>query len=119
MEITITEYHILHALAIDSIYGVLSWYDRATVHQFLNHKISPEEISPKAHALIVTITENKIEAPEMRYMDDRLLYYKQIYTDEKLDLKPEWLSIYEYSVYHSETTAIIKNTIPYECTRNT
>lgn len=105
----ITNYHLLHALAIDSIYGMLSWYDRATVHQCINEKILPEEISPKAQALIITVAENKIEAPEMRYMDDRLLYYKQIYTDGKLDLKPDWLPIYEYSAYHSEITTIIKN----------
>lgn len=105
----ITNYHLLHALAIDSIYGMLSWYDRATVHQCINEKISPAEISPKAQTLIVTVAENKIEAPEMRYMDDRLLYYKQIYTDGKLDLKPDWLPIYEYSAYHSEITTIIKN----------
>ena len=37
----------------------------------------------------------------MRYMDDRLLYYKQIYTDGKLGLKNlDWLPIYEYSAYH-------------------
>lgn len=114
----ITDYHLLHALAIDSIYGILSWYDRATVHQCINEKIPYEEITPKAQALIVTVAEERIKAPEMRYMDDRLLYYKQVYTDEKLDLKPEWLPIYEYPAYHSDLTTIIKNTIPYECTRN-
>ncbi|MCT3673604.1 hypothetical protein HZQ94_10440 [Elizabethkingia anophelis] len=104
----ITTYHLLQALAIDSIYNVLSWYDRANAHLFLVKKA--DEITDKTFKLAEIVAKNNIEAPKMVYRDDRFLYYRQEYKDcAFMDLKPEWLPIDQYRAFNPKVTELIKN----------
>ena len=104
----ITTYHLLQALAIDSIYNVLSWYDRAIAHLFLVKKA--DEITTRTFKLAEIIAQNNIKAPKMAYRDDRFLYYRQEYKDcQFMDLSPEWLPIEQYKAFNPEVTKLIKN----------
>ncbi|SKB63442.1 hypothetical protein SAMN05660477_00388 [Soonwooa buanensis] len=73
----ITALHLLHTLALDSIIGFLSWYERTSIHLFLNNKISPDELSENITELATIIMLHNITAPNMKYGHDRLLYYEE------------------------------------------
>ena len=96
-------------LAIDSIFGVLSWYDRTALHLFSNQKITSEELPERVVLLASLIIANNIEAPQMRYGQDRLKYYLQEYKEHDcIDLQNEWLQVEEYKNYHPEFSEKIK-----------
>ncbi|MCT2563974.1 hypothetical protein [Chryseobacterium herbae] len=107
MEITAID--LINTLTIDSIFGVLSWYERTAIHQYLNNKISPEDMPEKVTVLASVVKENNIVPPQMKYGQDRLKYYLQEYREyEFLDLPNEWLQIEEYAKYYPELTQKIK-----------
>ena len=76
---------LFRVLQLDSIFGLLDWSDRAYIHLWIlgKNKIT----TPKILEAYEWIKTKDWQAPEMRYMDDRLLYFK--YGDE-------WLLISEY-----------------------
>lgn len=103
MEITAID--LINTLTMDSIFGILSWYERTMIHLYLNNKVSPEDMPEKVTAMAVTIKESGIAPPQMRYGQDRLKYYLQQYKEcEFLDLSNEWLQVEEYQKYHPELT---------------
>jgi predicted ArsR family transcriptional regulator len=107
MEITAID--LINTLTIDSIFGVLSWYERTTIHLYLSNKISPEDMPEKVTTLATVVKENKIVPPQMKIGQDRLKYYLQEYREcEFLDLANEWLQVEEYLKYHPEITQEIK-----------
>lgn len=108
MEITAID--LINTLTIDSIFGVLSWYERTMIHQYLNNKLSPDDMPEKVTMLAVLVKENEIVPPQMKYGQDRLKYYLQEYREcEFLDLPNEWLQVEEYLKYHPEITMKIKS----------
>lgn len=105
---TITTLHLKEALAIDSIYEVLSWYDRANTHLFLLKK--SDELTPRVSKLTMLVAEYKLESPKMRYKEDRACYYKQEYKDCPFDeMPPEWQPLDQYRAFNPEVTKLIKN----------
>ena len=76
---------LFKVLQLDSIFGILDWTERAYVHQqILGRSIVTTEKILEAYQWII---DNDWTAPEMRYMDDRFLYFKH---------NGEWLLIAEY-----------------------
>ncbi|MDV3559812.1 hypothetical protein CMU81_01035 [Elizabethkingia anophelis] len=105
---TITTLHLKEALAFDSIYQVLSWYDRANAHLFLLNK--SDELTPRASKLTMIVAEHHLESPKMRYKEDRACYYKQEYKDCPFDdMPPEWQPLDQYRAFNPEVTKLIKN----------
>ena len=76
---------LFRVLQLDSIFGLLDWSDRAYIHLWILEK--SKITTPKILEAYEWIKTKDWQAPEMRYMDDRLLYFK--YGDE-------WLLISEY-----------------------
>lgn len=95
----ITTYHLLQALAFDSIYNVLTWYDRAIAHLFIISKT--DIVTDRCYKLSAAIAINKIEAPEMKYKEDHMLYFYEKNSET-------WQSIEFYPLWHQKTTEIIK-----------
>ncbi|WP_343642906.1 hypothetical protein [Chryseobacterium sp.] len=88
----------------------MSWYDRTALHLFSNQKITSEELPERVVLLATIIIENNIQAPQMKYGQDRLKYYLQEYKEcEFLDLANEWLQVEDYKKYHPEIATKIKN----------
>lgn len=107
MEITAID--LINTLTIDSIFGVLSWYERTTIHQYLNNKLPPDDMPEKVTMLAVLVKESEFVPPQMKYGQDRLKYYLQEYREcEFLDLSNEWLLVEEYPKYHTEISTKIK-----------
>lgn len=103
MEITAID--LINALTIDSIYGVLTWYERTLIHLYLNNKIPPEDMPEKVTKFTIIIKKLRVAPPQMKYGQDRLKYYLQEYKQcEFLDLPNEWLQVEEYQKYHPELT---------------
>ncbi len=66
---------ILYAvLQLDSIFGFLDWTERAYVHQYRLDKT--DNLNIKIVKAYQFIERSNWRAPEMRYMDDRLVYFK-------------------------------------------
>ncbi|ATC39621.1 hypothetical protein [Elizabethkingia anophelis] len=103
---TITTLHLKEALAFDSIYEVLSWYDRANTHLFLLKK--SDELTPRVLKLTMLVAEYKLESPKMRYNTDMQCVYQQEY-DIANDIESEWLPLEEYKEFNPEVTKLIKN----------
>ena len=76
---------LFKVLQLDSIFGLLDWRERTFIHMYINGK--SKELTPNILDAYGFIQDHNWQAPEMRYMDDRLLYFK--YGDE-------WLLISEY-----------------------
>ena len=87
---------ILYAvLQLDSIFGFLDWTERAYIHQYRLDKADNLNIEiVKAYQFV---ENNNWQAPEMRYMDDRLVYFL---SDGK------WYLISEYKKHHPEIRSI-------------
>ncbi|MDV4024220.1 hypothetical protein CMT52_07705 [Elizabethkingia anophelis] len=96
----ITSYHLLQALAFDSIYGVLSWYDRAVAHMYLYNKV--EKVTERAYKLTVAVAQHKLKAPEMRYKEDKILYFYE-------ENSETWQPVESYRQWYMKTTTIIEN----------
>ncbi|UFK27489.1 hypothetical protein [Elizabethkingia phage TCUEAP3] len=93
----------LTLLQLDSIYKLLTWDDRIQVQLIRQRK--SDIIPQKVEELLKLLEETNWQAPEMRYLDDRLCYYLQHYQDSQImDLKPEWLSIEFYKSFNEELT---------------
>ncbi|HAT3998586.1 TPA: hypothetical protein I9Y90_000068 [Elizabethkingia anophelis] len=103
----ITTLHIKEALAFDSIYQVLTWYDRANAHLFLLKKT--DHLTAKVSKLTMLVAEYKLEAPKMRYKEDRQCYYEQEYDPPVYGIEQEWRTLEEYKAFNPEVTKLIKN----------
>ena len=82
-------------LQLDSILGFLDWTERAYIHQFRLDKL--RITTPNILESHQFIKDNHGQAPEMRYMDDRLVYFL---SDGK------WHLISEYKKHHPELQLI-------------
>ncbi|GGG47271.1 hypothetical protein [Epilithonimonas arachidiradicis] len=76
---------LFKVLQLDSIFGLLDWTERAFIHQYIIGK--SKTLTEKILDAYGFIEDHDWDAPEMRYMDDRLLYFKH---------NGEWLLIAEY-----------------------
>jgi hypothetical protein len=91
----ITAKNLFETLTLDSIYGVLSWCERANIHLFLNHKVSFEVFSEKIENMVLIVSENNFEAPSIKFADDRLLYFLH---------EGQFLPIEKYAELHPKIT---------------
>lgn len=74
-------------LALDSIYNVLSWYDRVSLHTYMQGKTLVTENAAK---LLKFVKKNEWYSPKMRYNQNNVLEY--------YDSKAEnWLLASQYS----------------------
>lgn len=89
-------------LALDSLYGILSWYDRCWLHLKRIDRIS-EKTSPRTVALCKVIEQTGWEPPERRPGQDRCGQYK--------NENGEWLEIEDYARNHPELTELIKQSL--------
>ena len=83
-------------LQLDSILGFLDWTERAYIHQFRMDKL--RITTAKILEACQFIKDNHWQAPEMRFMDDRLVYF--------LAADGKWHLISEYKKYHPEIQSI-------------
>lgn len=88
-----TFYHEI--LSIDSIYNVLSWFDRCYLHLCIMNKEGDMESSEKLQKLAGIVKNQNWKSPETKYGQDRLQYYQQ---------KNEWIELDKYSEAHPELT---------------
>ena len=82
-------------LQLDSIFGFLDWTERAYIHHYRLDKL--RITTAKILEACQFIKDNHWQAPEMRYMDDRLLYFQ---SDGK------WCLIADYKKHHPEIQSI-------------
>lgn len=61
-------------LQLDSIFHFLSWDDRIRIHLYMLERF--QSTTPHILAVYEWITKNEWSAPEMRYGQDRLLYFE-------------------------------------------
>lgn len=74
---------LLDTLRLDSLSRVLTWEERIKTHLYINKKTNA--LPPKVEALARWITDNYWEPPEMKYGQDRLLYF---YCEDEEKYKP-------------------------------
>lgn len=65
---------LLKVLQLDSLLHRLTWYDRARVHQFMAG--SAEKVSQSVYKIYLWIKKTDWQPPNVRYGQDRLLYYE-------------------------------------------
>ena len=92
---------LLHAiLALDSIYGLLTWFDRCYLHLCIVDKegdlVPSERVSKLGH----WIKNHRWQSPGIRIGDDRLEYY--LSGNHRIILE-------DYPKYHIEITKQLKN----------
>lgn len=66
-------------LQLDSLIGFLDWTDRVEIHQF-----KEKSNSPRIVAAYEWILKENWEVPQMRYGQDRLLYYYDSNSEKKI-----------------------------------
>lgn len=88
-----TEYNH-EILALDSLYDVLTWYDRCWLHLHRFDKQSGPP-SPRILALLKVITDNHWRAPQRRAGQDRCGQYEHY---------GEWLEITDYAANNPKIT---------------
>lgn len=66
-------------LQLDSLIGFLDWTDRAEIHLF-----KEKSNSPRIVVAYEWILKETWEAPQMKYGQDRLLYYYDPYSEKKI-----------------------------------
>ena len=54
-------------LGLDSIYSILTWYERIELHQIMNSRLPVENISENAYNMLKIIVENDWQKPETKY----------------------------------------------------
>ncbi len=91
----------LEILALDSLYGVLSWYERCWLHLESIGK-AQGEASHRIKALYTTIDETGWEAPHRRAGQDRCGQYQE---------NGEWKEIEKYPKDHPELTQQLKTNL--------
>lgn len=62
-------------LALDTIYNVLSWHERTTLHQIMTGGIGEQELTENASMLCEFVNNLNWKTPLMKYGQDRLLYF--------------------------------------------
>ena len=88
------------ALSLDSMYHVLGWYDRVSIHRHLQEK---NGLTVKAEKLLNFVQEYQWHPPRMKYSQNSTLEYY----DPKTGY---WLPAAEYSKNHPQFTAAV-----YDC----
>lgn len=79
-----------NVLALDSLYNYLTQYDRWQCHLAIRDKAETvNELSEKVQQAYKIVKSTGYDAPEFRYMPDRLLYYFD-------DNTKEWLKVTSY-----------------------
>lgn len=63
-------------LQLDSILHFLTWKDRIRIHLYMLERF--QSTTPHILAAYSWVVKNNWEAPEMRYGQDRLLYFKSL-----------------------------------------
>ncbi|MBE9391930.1 hypothetical protein [Elizabethkingia anophelis] len=89
------KHQYLTLLQLDSIYRLLTWDERIQVHLLMQNKT--KDSNELIHVLLALIEEFSWYAPDMRYDQDRLLYY----FEEELE---RWLPIEQYKNNNPELT---------------
>lgn len=94
------------ALALDSIYKILTWGDRLYLHAAIQGVRSNELAQNKRLlAVLEWITDNDWQPPKTKYGHDRLLYYLEEFEYVKIkQVSPEWLPIEQYAEEYPEIT---------------
>lgn len=89
-------------LALDSIYNILTWYERIELHQIMNGNLPEENISENAYKMLVIIIETEWQKPESKYPEYQkdLLHY--------LSADGIWKPIEEYRSENTELTHLIE-----------
>ena len=54
-------------LGLDSIYNILTWYERIELHQIMNGKLPEENISENAYKMLHIILDYDWHRPETKY----------------------------------------------------
>jgi hypothetical protein len=93
----ITEIY-LEILALDSLYGVLSWYERCWLHLLSNGK-QPGDVSERIVALYMIVKSTEWQIPDRKIGHDRLGQYYE---------NGKWNDDEFYSKNHPEITRLIK-----------
>ncbi|WP_336717155.1 hypothetical protein [Chryseobacterium mucoviscidosis] len=89
------------ALALDSIYHVLSWYDRVSLHSY---KQGENSVTKKATELLKFVKKNEWHPPKMRYAQNNVLEYYE-------PKQSNWLKIAEYMKNHPKLTIQIQENL--------
>lgn len=85
-------------LALDSIYNILSWYDRVSLHTYMQGKTL---ITENATKLLKFVKKYEWYSPKMRYNQNNILEYYDYKTEN-------WLLASQYSKNHSGLTIQIQ-----------
>jgi len=91
-------------LALDSIFGVLSVWDRVSIHYYNLEKITLPNITPRARKLLDLVFTNDITMPEMRYISDVSipeLYFYNLDTEK-------WTPIEKFQADYPNITKIVQ-----------
>ena len=86
-------------LKLDSFYRILTFKERITLHALILKKPNAPKLNARCQAFVGWINDTNWEAPEIRFGQDRLLYYKSEETN---------IPIEEYAEKHPETTKQVK-----------
>lgn len=89
----------LEMLALDSIYNILSWYDRTSIHRILKGEIVNLEEKPMMLNEYIRMTG--WTSPYMKYGQDRLLYFYHENTESDYPIE-------EYKKMYSHITNDLK-----------
>ncbi|SMC75323.1 hypothetical protein [Chryseobacterium sp. YR221] len=85
-------------LALDSIYNILSWYDRVSLHTYMQGKTLVTENAAK---LLKFVKRYEWSSPKMRYNQNNILEYY----DSKVE---NWLPASRYIENHPGLTTQIQ-----------
>ncbi|MFY7843777.1 hypothetical protein [Chryseobacterium gambrini] len=86
------------ALALDSIYNVLSWYDRVSLHSYMH---GGSLVTKKATQLLKFVKTHEWYPPKMRYTQNNVLEYYE-------PKQESWLKIAQYMKNHPKLTVQIQ-----------
>lgn len=90
-------------LALDSIYNVLSWYDRVSLHTYMQGKTL---VTEKATKLLKFVKKTEWYSPKMRYNQNNMLEYYDAKTEN-------WLLASQYIKNHPRLTTQIQEYLNY------
>ncbi|WP_308004463.1 hypothetical protein [uncultured Chryseobacterium sp.] len=85
-------------LALDSIYNVLSWYDRVSLHYYLQNG---SLLTANAIKLLDIVKKHEWYPPKMRYNQNNLLEYYE-------PKQESWLHVNQYIANYSKLTTQIQ-----------
>ena len=91
-------------LGLDSIYNILTWYERTELHQIMNGNLQEENISENAYKMLKIVIENDWQKPETKYPE----YQKDLL--HFLSADGIWKPIENYKTENTELTNLIQKT---------